>query len=155
MDFIGLNIYSPYNYAGWGSNQQPAPGMPRNSIGGVIDERCMYWNVRFVYERYHLPIMITENGLAANDMVNLDGKVRDPKRTDFVKRYLGQLKRAVNEGIPVLGYQHWTLMDNFEWAEGYDPRFGLIYVDYNTGNRTIKESAWDYKHIIETNGEEL
>ena len=52
-------------------------------------------------------------------------------------------------------YQHWSLMDNFEWAEGYDPRFGLVYVDFETGNRTIKKSAYHYKHIIETNGSTL
>ena len=155
LDFIGLNIYTSYNYAEWGSSEKAAPGTPRNSLGWVIDERCMYWNVRFIYERYKLPIIITENGLAAHDMVSLDGKVHDPKRTDFLKRYLGQLKRAAGEGVPLLGYQHWSVMDNFEWAEGYDPRFGLIYVDFSTGKRIIKDSAWDYKHIIETNGEEL
>ena len=155
LDFIGLNIYTSFNYADWGSNQRPAPGTPRNALGWVIDERCMYWNVRFIYERYKLPIMITENGLAAHDMVSLDGKVHDPKRTDFMKRYLGQLKRAANEGIPLLGYQHWSVMDNFEWAEGYDPRFGLVYVDFTTGKRIIKDSAWEYKHIIETNGAKL
>lgn len=153
---VGSNVRdTSYNYADWGSNQHPAPGTPRNALGWVIDERCMYWNVRFVYERYKLPIMITENGLAAHDMVSLDGKVHDPKRADFIKRYLGQLKRAANEGIPLLGYQHWSVMDNFEWAEGYDPRFGLVYVDFTTGKRIIKDSAWDYKHIIETNGAEL
>lgn len=155
LDFIGLNIYTSFNYADWGSNQRPAPGTPRNALGWVIDERCMYWNVRFIYERYKLPIMITENGLAAHDMVSLDGKVHDPKRTDFMKRYLGQLKRAANEGIPLLGYQHWSVMDNFEWAEGYDPRFGLVYVDFTTGKRIIKDSAWEYKRIIETNGAKL
>lgn len=155
LDFIGLNIYTSYNYADWGSSEKAAPGTPRNSLGWVIDERCMYWNVRFIYERYKLPIMITENGLAANDTVSLDGAVHDPKRTDFLKRYLGQLKRAASEGVPLLGYQHWSVMDNFEWAEGYDPRFGLIYVDFATGKRTIKDSAWEYKRIIETNGEAL
>lgn len=114
--------------------------------------RCMYWNVRFVYERYRLPIMITENGLAANDVISLEGQVHDPQRIDFIRRYLGQLKRAVGEGIPVLGYQHWSVMDNFEWAEGYDPRFGLIFVDYATGRRIIKDSAWEYRKIIESNG---
>ena len=155
LDFIGLNIYTSYNFADWGSSEKAPAGTPRNSLGWVIDERCMYWNVRFVYERYKLPIMITENGLAANDAVSLDGKVHDPARTDFLKRYLGELKRAAAEGIPVLGYQHWSILDNFEWAEGYDPRFGLIYVDYASGQRIIKDSAREYKHIIETNGEEL
>jgi beta-glucosidase len=58
----------------------------------------------------------------------------------------------VNEDIPVLGYQHWAVMDNFEWAEGYNPRFGLIYVDYETQRRIIKDSGYAYAHIIETNG---
>lgn len=112
----------------------------------------MYWAVRFVYERYHLPVMITENGMAENDFVCLDGGVHDPQRADYIKRYLGSLKRAVGEGYPVLGYQHWSIMDNFEWAEGYDPRFGLIFVDYATGKRIVKDSAREYKRIIETNG---
>ena len=65
------------------------------------------------------------------------------------------VKRAVSEGIPVLGYQYWSLLDNFEWAEGYGPRFGLVYVDYTTQKRTMKDSAWTYQRIIETNGAEL
>ena len=124
----------------------------RSSLGWVIDERCMYWNVRFIHERYGLPIMITENGLAANDTVSTDGKVHDPQRADFIRRYLSQLARAIKEGIPVLGYQHWALLDNFEWAEGYDPRFGLVYVDYATQERIVKDAAWEYKKIIESNG---
>ena len=155
LDFVGLNIYTSLNHAEWGVGKPPVPGTPKNALGWVIDEAVMYWNVRFVYEKYKLPIMITENGLAAHDTLSLDGKVHDPKRTDFLRRYLGQLKRAANEGIPVLGYQHWSVMDNFEWAEGYDPRFGLLYVDFATGKRIIKDSAWDYKHIIETNGAEI
>ena len=156
LDFMGLNIYTSFNYADWGKDvQKPKPGMARNSLGWVIDERCMYWNVRFIYERYGLPIMITENGLAANDTVSTDGKVHDPQRADFIRRYLSQLSRAINEEIPVLGYQHWALLDNFEWAEGYDPRFGLVYVDYATQERIIKDSAWEYKKIIESNGAKL
>lgn len=155
LDFVGLNIYTPLNYGDWGNTEQPPAGVPRNSLGWVIDERVMYWNVRFVYERYGLPILITENGVSLNDSVSLDGKVHDPQRTDFLCRYLGQLKRAVREGIPVLGYQHWSVMDNFEWAEGYDPRFGLVYVDYATQERIVKDSAWEYRKIIETNGADL
>ena len=156
LDFIGLNIYTSYNYAEWGAGNEKAPdNMPKNSLGWVIDPRCMYWNVKFVHEKYKLPIMITENGLAANDTVSDDGKVYDPDRTEFIKGYLSALKRAANEGIPVLGYQHWSIMDNFEWAEGYGTRFGLVHVDYETQKRTLKESAHYYKHIIETNGEDL
>ena len=81
-----------------------------------------------------------------------DGKVHDEKRIAFLRDYLGSVKRAVNEGIDVLGYQHWSLMDNFEWAEGYGPRFGLIHIDYKTQKRTLKDSAYFYKKVIETNG---
>ena len=84
-----------------------------------------------------------------------DGKVHDPQRIDFVHRYLRNLKRAVDENIPVLGYQHWSVMDNFEWACGYSKRFGLIYVDYPTGERTLKDSAYFYAEVIKTNGENL
>ena len=155
-DFVGLNIYTSYNYAEWGfGNKKPPEDMKKNSLGWIIDPRCMYWNVKFVYEKYGLPIMITENGIASNDVVNDDGRVYDPDRAEFMKGYLSTLKRAANEGIPVLGYLHWSVMDNFEWAEGYEPRFGLVHVDYKNQKRTIKESAHYYKHIIETNGEEL
>lgn len=155
-DFVGLNIYTSFNYAEWGFGNKKAPeDMKKNSLGWIIDPRCMYWNVKFVYEKYGLPIMITENGLAANDVVSDDGRVYDPDRAEFMKGYLSALKRAANEGIPVIGYLHWSVMDNFEWAEGYEPRFGLVHVDYKNQKRTIKESAHYYKHIIETNGEEL
>ena len=89
------------------------------------------------------------------DSPSLDGAVHDPRRVDFLIRYLRQLKRAMDEGIPVLGYQHWSIMDNFEWAEGYDPRFGLVYVDSQSGERTPKDSAKVYKKIIESNGSVL
>ena len=156
LDFVGLNVYAPFNTGGWGSDPKTnRTGLPRTALGWVVDERVMYWTVRFMYERYHMPIMITENGMAENDFVCLDGGVHDPQRADYIKRYLGSLKRAVMEGYPVLGYQHWSIMDNFEWAEGYDPRFGLLFVDYITGKRIVKDSAWEYKKIIDTNGETL
>ena len=66
-----------------------------------------------------------------------------------------ELKRAVEEGIPVIGYQYWSILDNFEWAEGYDPRFGLIYVDYETQNRILKDSALFYSEVIQSNGESI
>ena len=74
--------------------------------------------------------MITENGMAGMDWVCLDGKVHDLQRIDFLNRYLLYLEKAINEGIPVIGYQYWSIMDNFEWGSGFDKRFGLIYIDY-------------------------
>ena len=69
--------------------------------------------------------------------------------------YIGNMKKAIVDGIPVIGYQHWSLLDNFEWAEGYGPRFGLVYVDFKTQNRIIKNSAYHYGEIIKTNGENI
>lgn len=99
--------------------------------------------------------MITENGMSNLDTVNEYGEVCDDIRINYMDEYLHNLKRAIAEGIPVLGYQHWSLMDNFEWAEGYAPRFGLVYVDFKIGNRTIKKSGYHYKQIIESNGTTL
>ena len=84
-----------------------------------------------------------------DDSVSEDGCVHDEKRTGFIREYLDGVIRAVHEGIPVLGYQYWSLTDNFEWAEGYDPRFGLIYVDYETKRRVIKDSGHAYAEIIQ------
>lgn len=153
LDFVGINVYQPFNTAAWGGDPNAVvPGMPQSSMGWLVDERVLYWTLRFVYDRYKLPIMVTENGMADNDFECLDGKIHDPQRTDFIYRYLGGVKRALGEGIPVLGYQYWAIMDNFEWVEGYTPRFGLIYVDYGTQKRIIKDSGYEYAHIIETNG---
>lgn len=124
-------------------------------MGWRVTPDVLYWTTKFLYERYSKPIMITENGMANCDWVMSDGKVHDPQRIDFVGKYLKSLKKATDEGIPVLGYQYWSIMDNFEWACGYDSRFGLIYVDYKTQERTLKDSAYYYAEIIKTNGENI
>ncbi len=82
------------------------------------------------------------------DAVATDGKVHDPQRIDFTRRYLRSLHRAISEGVKVNGYFHWSVMDNFEWAEGYKERFGLIHVDYATQERTLKDSAYWYRDVI-------
>ena len=120
-----------------------------------IDPVGLRYTLNHVYDRYGLPIMITENGMSCFDWVSLDGKVHDPNRIDFLHRYLRSIKDAVSEGIPVLGYQYWSIMDNFEWINGYDKRFGLVYVDYRTQKRTIKDSAYWYRDVIASNGGNL
>jgi len=155
MDFIGANVYQPFYDGSWGDKTpEDITEDDKTSMGWVIDGRVLYYTIKFFHERYGLPVMVTENGMADNDVV-MDGKVEDKKRIRFMKQYLDGVKRAVSEGIPVLGYQYWSLMDNFEWAEGYGPRFGLIHVDYDTKKRTIKNSGYEYKKIIESNGEVL
>ena len=153
LDFIGINNYAAFNYSDWGGDKNvDTTNLPKNSLGWVIDGRSMYWTVRFLYERYGVPIMITENGMSNLDTVNENGEVCDTVRIDYMNDYLRNLKQAMAEGIPVIGYQHWSLMDNFEWAEGYNPRFGLVYVNFETGNRIIKKSGYHFKNIIEANG---
>ena len=155
LDFVGINVYQPMNKDFKGGIDSVMENNPRTMMGWIIDGRCLYWTLRFFHERYHMPIMVTENGMANPDEVSSDGRVHDELRIRFMDEYLQNMKRAMEEGIPVIGYQHWSIMDNFEWCEGYGPRFGLIHIDYTTQKRTIKDSARHYAEIIRSNGENL
>lgn len=131
------------------------PGCMQSKFGWPIVPECIYWGAKFITERYHLPLIYTENGISCHDWVMLDGKVHDPNRIDFTHRYLLELQKALDEGIPVIGYFHWSLMDNIEWDQGYKQRFGLVYVDLETGKRTPKDSYYWYKDVIAQNGANL
>ena len=98
-----------------------------------------------------LPLMVTENGAAFDDTVSEDGQVHDEQRLDYVREHLGAVRDAIDSGADVRGYQLWSLLDNFEWAWGYDRRFGIIRVDYDTQERTIKDSARFYADVIRAN----
>jgi len=154
LDFIGLNVYQPNNPV-YDKKGYAALGLPTTMMGWPVDPRCMYWSIRHYYGRYRMPIMVSENGIALPDAAGEDGRVHDPERSAFLDAFLGSMKRAADEGIPVIGYQHWATTDNFEWAEGTRPRFGLIHVDYTTQKRTLKDSAYHYAEIIRTNGADL
>lgn len=152
LDFYGQNIYNGKAVSGAGGAPTFAPrkaGSPKTAIGWPITPEALQWGPRFLYERYGLPIYITENGMSAHDAVSLDGKVHDPNRIDFIHRYLTELEKAADAGVPVEGYFHWSYMDNFEWGHGYNERFGLVYVDYETQERIPKDSALWYKNWIE------
>jgi len=156
LDFIGFNCYHASNFHGEPQeNPNVYTGIPRTASGWPITPNALYWASRFLTERYHAPLLITENGMANLDFVMHDGKVHDPQRIDYLTGYLGGLKRAADEGLPVLGYCYWSILDNFEWAEGYDKRFGLVYVDYRTQQRIPKDSAYWYAEVIRQNGEML
>lgn len=155
IDFIGANIYSGYLVDENGDVVPFEDGHPQNSMGWDDIPESLYWALRFLHERYHLPIIITENGTSCNDRVSLDGCVHDANRVDMFTRYLTGVKRAISEGVPVDGYYHWTFMDNFEWAEGYAPRFGLVHVDFATGKRTPKDSFYFYRQVIRENGKNI
>jgi beta-glucosidase len=101
------------------------------------------WNVKSIY--------ITENGTSGSDQPAPDGTVYDVDRIMYLRNYLTQLQRATSEGVPVLGYFLWSLMDNFEWSDGYEQRFGLYRVDFDTKRRTPKLSASFYRETIARN----
>jgi len=156
LDFYGVNIYYhggyPEDETGYPSNWYK--GCPHTAINWPVTPTTMYWSAKFLYKRYGLPVMITENGMSEHDWVCLDGKVHDSYRIDFTQRYLRELSKAADE-VPIIGYMHWSVLDNYEWAEGYDERFGLIYVNYQTQERIIKDSGYWYKGVIESNGNNL
>lgn len=151
IDFIGLNIYE----AQYQGDYQRTQGTAHTELNWDVAPDALKWGIKLNYQRYKLPIYITENGMSAHDWVGLDGKVHDPNRIDFLHRYLKGLKAAAEEGCDIRGYFHWSFMDNFEWARGYNPRFGLVHVDYKTQVRTPKDSAYWYKEVIKNNGENL
>ncbi len=159
LDFLGINLYQG-SVISHDDNNAPIvlprkTGFDKTDLKWLVLPEIMYYMPKYLYERYHLPIIITENGLTLPDWVSLDGKVHDPNRIDFMHRYLTQLKKASEDGVAIQGYFAWSFMDNFEWSEGYNERFGLIHVDYETLQRTFKDSAYFYHEVINHNGENL
>ncbi len=152
LDFIGLNYYTRdfVHYAGivppkiFGdvcTHIHHEDTGKRNFLKWEIYPQGIY-SVLKEYSAYRLPILITENGICTND---------DTERADFIKSHLREVARALADGVDVFGYLYWSLIDNFEWAHGYGPRFGLIEVDYATQRRSIKPSARVYSDIIKRN----
>lgn len=158
IDVYGQNIYNGrcIRMGGDGRPEEVkrCEGFPKTAVSWPVTPKALYWGPKFLYERYRKPVYITENGMSCHDVVSIDGKVHDPNRTDFLTRYLHELKRAAEE-IDLRGYFHWSLMDNFEWEKGYSERFGLVYVDYQTQKRIKKDSAYWYQNVIRSNGAEL
>ncbi|OIO50221.1 MAG: hypothetical protein COX12_00325 [Candidatus Brennerbacteria bacterium CG23_combo_of_CG06-09_8_20_14_all_44_41] len=144
-DFIGLNYYfhntiranvlHPFASV-TSSHKDPS----RNSdIGWEIAPQGIYEVSKKLYKTFHKPIMITENGLA---------DAKDEKRAQFIRDHVKNIAQAIEKNIPVIGYLHWSLMDNFEWALGKTPRFGLIEMDYNTMTAHPRQSLWEYGTLI-------
>jgi beta-glucosidase len=159
VDFFGVNIYAGdcvRALADGSPEQVPWPdGHPITAFEWPVVPEAMYYTTRFCHERYGKPIVVTENGLSCRDWVSTDGKVHDPQRIDFTRRYLLEVERAIDGGIPIEAYFHWSFIDNFEWARGYKERFGLVYCDYATGTRTPKDSSVWYADVIRSNGAAL
>jgi beta-glucosidase len=158
LDFVGLNIYTPEYVRADDSPRgyvvEPHPGSYPHMASPwlTIGPECIYWGVRNVVDLWKVPaIYITENGTSSDDVLTPAGHVDDTDRIMYLRNHLTHLHRAVAEGYPVKGYFLWSLMDNFEWADGYSKRFGIHYVDFKTLKRTPKLSAEWYRDVIAKN----
>lgn len=158
LDFVGLNVYSPEYIQAAGAplgfelipkpSSFPHMASPWLSCGPEV----IYWAVRHVSEIWKpKALYITENGCSSNDIPGSDGRVRDTDRLMYLRNHLTHLQRAATEGYPIKGYFLWSLLDNFEWADGYSKRFGVHYVDFETQKRTPKLSAAYYRNTISSN----
>lgn len=155
-DFLGLNLYT-----GWfvraGAEQPENLTMPNDYPAGAvpwlkITPQAMYWAIRHAVEVYSVKdIYITENGICFDDQVNERGEIHDLGRCEYIRAYLKALHRAIQEGYPVRGYFLWSFIDNYEWAEGYTKRFGIVHVDYLSQKRTPKLSAHWYSVLTREN----
>lgn len=156
-DFLGVNLYNGLCVRGENGRvvyTPRCPGFPRTAYDWPVTEQALYWAPVFLAERYGLPLYISENGLSCNDKIYRDGQVHDADRIDFLARYLTQLRAAAPKA-DVRGYFHWSLTDNFEWNRGFSQRFGLIYIDYPTQRRILKDSARWYAAVAASNGASL
>jgi beta-glucosidase len=155
LDFYGINVYDAERIKMGDKGPEKVdfpPGHPQNALRWFVEPDSLYYGPLWLYEKYKVPIYVTENGMTNLDWVDTDGRVRDPQRIDYTRRYLRSLRRAIADGADIRGYFHWSVMDNFEWQCGYRERFGLIHVDYATGERTLKDSAHWYRTVIDANG---
>ena len=162
LDFVGINCYQPTWVRADGSRplgyavvHGPSSYPHMFSEWLNIGPEGLYWGPKLAHEVWGVKTMyITENGASSSDVLTSDGQggmtVLDTDRTMFLRNYLTQLQRGVAEGVPVKGYFLWSLLDNYEWADGYEKRFGITYVDFQTQKRTPKLSSRFYKHVIAT-----
>jgi beta-glucosidase len=169
IDFLGVNYYRP-GTVGWrdeedelrrgeerisgypGAVSVVRDGTPRNSMGWPIDASGLYDLLVQLRDRVPgLPLYVTENGMAAEDYVDPEGGVDDQERITYLTDHLDAAARAIDAGVDLRGYFCWSFLDNFEWAEGYQKRFGLVYVDYGTQQRIPKASAAFYSAVVRAN----
>ncbi|QWG25854.1 beta-glucosidase [Bradyrhizobium sediminis] len=158
-DFVGLNIYAPQFYIaasdkkpGWAVLPFPASFPHMNSEWLLVGPETIYWAPRLAAKVWNIDtIYISENGTSSEDKLTADGTVHDLDRIMYLRNYLAQLQRATSEGVPVRGYFLWSLMDNFEWIYGFEKRFGVYRVDFETQARMPKLSASFYRDVVAKN----
>ena len=160
LDFIGINLYSravvadnPQD-ANLGAREVQLPDVERTEFGWEVYPKAIHDVTMRIWDDYKRPIYITENGCSYGDAPDANGVVNDQRRISFLQRYIGQVGRAIEEGADVRGYYHWSSMDNFEWGMGYSQRFGMIYVDFETQKRYVKQSGRWYADVIRDSGYE-
>ena len=158
LDFIGLNLYQPtYVRADASEKGYAVVPMPSSyphmySPWLYVGPEIMYWAPKLVTELWKAKTLyITENGCSAIDTIASDGEVYDTDRVMYLRNYLTQLQRGIADGIPVKGYFLWSLLDNYEWADGYEKRFGIVHVDFQTQKRIPKLSAKFFSQVIRDN----
>jgi len=156
MDFLGVNYYFPEIVAdapGLGPVQTRVVerhGVERTAFGWEVSpEGLLDLLVRLQRDYAPAQVFITENGSTYEDVLLPDGRVNDAQRLSYLVRHLAAMREAIGQGVPVRGYFAWSLLDNFEWAEGYVRRFGLAYVDYATQARILKASAYWYRDFLQ------
>jgi beta-glucosidase len=158
LDFMGINHYFS-NFIRAGKNGEPdyveRIDIPRSDLEWPIYPDGMRDLLIRIQKDYGMPLYITENGVSLQDSVESDGQVHDSRRVEYIRGFVRAAHQAVKAGVDLRGYMVWSLMDNFEWALGYGPRFGMVYVDYGTQKRTLKDSARFYRKIIKKNGLEI
>ena len=151
LDFLGINSYSR-TLIGTEGIKSPVPGSEYTDMGWEVCAPAFRRMLNRINNDYNLPpIYITENGAAFPDVVAVDGKIHDERRLDYLRQHITQVRMAMQDGVDVRGYFVWSLLDNFEWGHGYTKRFGLIRVDFDTQNRTIKDSGEWYSRVIASN----
>jgi len=161
LDFVGINLYTRSQVADReggllglrAHHVSTDEDVPRTDFGWEVWPDALHDILVRVSRDYDRPVLeITENGCSYGDGPDANGVVNDTRRIDFYRGYLGAVARAIEAGVDVRGYHAWTLLDNFEWGEGYDQRFGLTYVDFPSADRTLKESGRWYGQVAAENG---
>jgi beta-glucosidase len=167
IDLLGINYYQPTLVGAGDPDAKPVPSPwpgcadirfhrppgPVTSMGWPADATGLRELLIRVHRDYpELPLMVTENGAAYADEVTSSGAVHDPERIEYLRSHVAAAHEAIQAGVDLRGYFAWSLLDNFEWAWGYDKRFGIVHVDYRTQRRTWKDSAHWYADVIRRNG---
>lgn len=158
IDFLGVNYYTRFvikhdpDTMLIEAAEAPPPESEYSGLWEIYKPGLYEMLTRIKRDYNPARILITENGIPVPDGLDWDGRVRDYRRIRYLRDNLAQMHKAMDEGVPVKGYFHWSLLDNFEWSHGYGPRFGLVYVDYASHKRTIKESGHWMAEVIGQNG---